>query len=31
MALTVILIGEERARNRCRLINTFERKKKLIT
>ena len=26
IALTVILIGEERATNRCSLINTLERK-----
>ena len=28
MALRVISIGEESATNRCRFINTFERKKK---
>ena len=27
MAMSVISLGEERAANRCTLINTFERKK----
>ena len=31
MALTVISIWEERATNRCHLINTFKRKKIQIT